>query len=367
MLPQQYQPEQYEALLKQKVKKTVDTVSAFKHIKPVVYASPAEGFRTRVEFRIWHNGDDLDYVMFNKALPKQPVVIKSFPIAVASITRLMPELKSYLLVSRELREGLFQVEFLATFKGDMLVTLVYHRALTEKWRIEGALLTRALDIRLVGRSKGQKLVISEDWIEEHYNFGDRAINYQYPEQTFTQPNYFINRAMLQWCCNEVGVSNTDLLELYCGIGNFTIALAAQFRQILATESSKRAIKAARYNCILNGISNVNLARLSAHETSMAISNTKKFRRLSTLSPSLNEHQLDTVLVDPPRSGLDRSTLMAVANFDRVVYFSCNPQTLQANLEKLIRTHTVTSFALFDQFPYTQHMECAVILIKRTYS
>ena len=60
----------------------------------------------------------------------------------------------------------------------------------------------------------------------------------------------------------------------------------------------------------------------------------------------------TVFVDPPRAGLDPATLSMVQRFDRIVYISCNPQTLVDNLQVLIRNYQITALAAFDQFPYT---------------
>jgi len=52
-------------------------------------------------------------------------------------------------------------------------------------------------------------------------------------------------------------------------------------------------------------------------------------------------------------------------FGRIVYISCNPQTLRENLAALAATHDIERFALFDQFPYTRHLECGVTLQRRT--
>jgi tRNA (uracil-5-)-methyltransferase len=71
--------------------------------------------------------------------------------------------------------------------------------------------------------------------------------------------------------------------------------------------------------------------------------------------------LDTVFVDPPRAGLDPATLECVRRFDTILYISCNPNTLRANLQALASSHSVSHFALFDQFPYTAHIECGVVL------
>jgi len=72
----------------------------------------------------------------------------------------------------------------------------------------------------------------------------------------------------------------------------------------------------------------------------------------------------TVLVDPPRSGLDAETLALVGGFDHALYVSCNPEALARDLGALGPSHEVVSFAFFDMFPYTSHAECAVRLRRR---
>jgi tRNA (uracil-5-)-methyltransferase len=65
-----------------------------------------------------------------------------------------------------------------------------------------------------------------------------------------------------------------------------------------------------------------------------------------------------------RAGLDPATEELLAAFDRIVYISCNPTTLHANLAGLSASHRITRFALFDQFPFTEHVECGVYLERR---
>jgi tRNA (uracil-5-)-methyltransferase len=73
--------------------------------------------------------------------------------------------------------------------------------------------------------------------------------------------------------------------------------------------------------------------------------------------------LTTLFVDPPRAGLDDTTRALAQRFDQIIYISCNALTLQRDLSELIKTHTIKHFALFDQFAYTKHIECGVILEK----
>jgi tRNA (uracil-5-)-methyltransferase len=156
----------------------------------------------------------------------------------------------------------------------------------------------------------------------------------------------------------------DLLELYCGNGNFTLPLARQFNHVIATELSKVSTRAARHNLSANSISNVEIIRLAAEEVVQAMAGEREFRRLRELPRPLADYQLETVFVDPPRAGLDQSTLAMVKEFPNVMYISCNPITLADNLSTLTISHRVTRFALFDQFPYTHHMECGVLLERR---
>ena len=79
---------------------------------------------------------------------------------------------------------------------------------------------------------------------------------------------------------------------------------------------------------------------------------------------LSSFDFGTILVDPPRSGLDAETLALVQQFDQVIYISCNPETLLDNLQELKLTQDLKRLALFDQFPYTHHAECGVVLHKR---
>ena len=64
------------------------------------------------------------------------------------------------------------------------------------------------------------------------------------------------------------------------------------------------------------------------------------------------------------SCLDEATLALAAQFERVIYVSCNPETLRANLERLSASHSIAAAALFDQFPFTPHIESGVLLVKK---
>jgi tRNA (uracil-5-)-methyltransferase len=357
-----FDPSNYPGLLAEKVAQFRLAFACFAIPEPEVFSSAPEHYRLRAEFRIWHQGDDLHYAMFNPENPKQPVMIEDFPVAATSIGGLMPRLKERLLGSQTLRGGLFRADFLGTLSGELMVTLVYHRRLGTGWELAARDLAAELGIQIVGRSRGQKVVLERDWLLEEFELNGRRLRYQQVEGSFTQPNGGVNRQMLGWACKQAAGLGGDLLELYCGNGNFTMALAPLFGKVLATELGKSSVHAAQYNLAANQVDNLALVRASSEEIADALAGRTVLKRMKDID--LASYRFSTVFVDPPRSGLDATTLAFVAGFDHILYISCNPQTLQENVAALQATHAVSAAAVFDQFPYTHHLECGLLLTRR---
>lgn len=361
MLPWETAPERYTALFEEKCDAVLADFASLNPPTPQRFTSTVDSYRVRAEFRMWHTDDELDYVMFDPAEPRTPVPIEDFPPALAPIRRLMPTLKGALRTNLTLRRKLFQLEFLASTLGEVMVTLIYHRALDDDWEREAETLAKALNVSIVGRSRKQKRVIGRDYIVDQVEVAGRDYHYRQYEQSFVQPNAPVNAQMLAWAVEQSQNSEGDLLELYCGNGNFTLPLSRCFGRILATELSKSGTRAALENMDANGVENVSVVRLSAEEVSQAMAGVRPFRRLAGLPVPLQEHDLRTVFVDPPRAGLDALTLDCVRGFEQILYISCSPTTLRVNLDALSSTHRIVSMAFFDQFPYTAHLESGVLL------
>lgn len=330
-----------------------------------VFQSPEQNFRMRAEFRIWHTDDDMFYAMFERSEDNQKQVIRidEFPIADKSINDLMPVLLKELKATEILSKRLFEVHFLATLKGEMLVSLVYRCTLNAEWEVAAKALYDKLNIKIYGRSRGQRVILTDDYVVEELKVFDRTYQYKQIESSFTQPNAQVCQKMLEWACNAAKQSDKDLLELYCGNGNFTLPLSTKFNRVLATELAKSSVYAAQWNIEQNQIDNIQVARLSAEEFTEAYNGEREFRRLQEAEIDITSYDFDTVFVDPPRAGIDDETLKLLQRFERIIYISCNPDTLQDNLKTLSSTHKVTKFALFDQFPYTHHVESGMLLEK----
>ena len=355
----------YQLQLDAKIERIHNQFSKFNPPELEVFASPEKNFRMRAEFRIWHTEDDMFYAMFERDADQQKVVVRidEFPIADQSINDLMPILLAELKAHELLSKRLFEVHFLATLNGEMLVSLVYRAPLHEEWETLAKQLADKLKIKIVGRSRGQKVILSDEFVVEELQVFDRKFKYKQIESSFTQPNAQVCQKMLQWACNAVENSQQDLLELYCGNGNFTLPLSLHFNRVLATELAKSSVYAAQWNIEQNQIDNIQVARLSAEEFTQAYQGEREFRRLQEAEIDISSYQFETVFVDPPRAGIDLETLKLLQGFESILYISCNPDTLFENLEVLTQTHKIQKFALFDQFPYTHHVESGVLLEK----
>ncbi|MGV3345683.1 tRNA (uridine(54)-C5)-methyltransferase TrmA [Enterobacteriaceae bacterium LUAb1] len=363
MTPEHLPIENYEAQLAEKINHLQTIMAPFSAPEAEVFRSPVSHYRMRAEFRIWHDGDDLYHIIFDQQT-RQRIRVDRFPAASQLINQLMPRLISALRNWHILRYKLFQIDYLSTLSGEIVVSLLYHRPLDTTWQqaaeiLRDTLRTEGFHVQLIGRATKTKICLDRDYVDECLNVGGKNILYRQVENSFTQPNAAINIHMLEWALDVTKAAKGDLLELYCGNGNFSLALAGNFRQVLATEIAKPSVTAARHNISVNQINNVQIIRMSAEEFTQAINGERQFNRLQGID--LKNYHCETIFVDPPRSGLDTETVKMVQTYPQILYISCNPATLCENLHVLTKTHDVSRLALFDQFPYTHHMECGVLL------
>ena len=349
----------YEAQVSYK-KQMISTLFESLHVKNFDYfTSASTHYRSRAEFRIWKEADTLSYAM-GSIDKKSTICIDHCPKVEKCIDELMAPLLKALEAEAILRERIFAVEFLASSEA-LLVTLIYHKPLDETWQNAAKILEQQFNIAVIGRSRGIKRVLSQDYVEERFEIKGETYRYRILEGGFSQPNRAMNQNMLNWTLGHLSDCE-DLLELYCGYGNFTIPLSRKFKKVLATEISKTSIKSALINCELNNVTNIAFLRMSAEELTSALNHERAFNRLKEVD--LDAYRFSHVFVDPPRSGMDEKSLVFISRFENIIYISCNPHTLKRDLEILSNAYTIEHFALFDQFPHTEHVESGVILKRR---
>merc|ERR1712150_111637 len=269
---------------------------------------------------------------------------------------------------RTIGQGLRSVQFHSTLSGELLACFVYHDGrlrmlkrgqrlpeeeqcdFSKAWVLAARELRSALmqelsgacagdRVDVVGRWKRRRLVVDHDFVTERFALADgRHLLYKQPEGQFSNPNSACEIHCLNWLCREAGEiwrecepNGAKLLELHCGGGNNTVALAPYFDEIVAVEINRVLAEVAEENLRTNGIVNVQLVRAPS----------------ATAKNVADHFAARAILVDPPRSGLDADTLEVVAKSEHVLYISCNPDALADNLDSLKGSHEVCSFAFFD--------------------
>jgi len=350
----------YQTQLQTKLALNAERFFPFYQGKITVFESLESHYRARSEFKIWHDGDVLRYAM-NHQEKGRVVFIEECPQVNEYIEELMPKLLRA-IDEKKMGFKLFGADFLSSSSGEIVVSLLYHRRLDSEWEVLAREIANLLNISIIGRSRKQKVVIGRDFIRETLHIAGEPYHFNYIENSFTQPNPRVNEQMIAWAMEQFSQTQGDLLELYCGAGNFTIPFAKIFDKVLATEVSKSSINAAKENMKLNSVTNIEFVRMSVEDFVGALDGVREYRRMKDID--INNYALSSIFVDPPRSGMDMASSLFSARHENIVYISCNPETLVRDLEILSKTHDIINMALFDQFPYTHHVEMGVKLKKK---
>ena len=139
-----------------------------------------------------------------------------------------------------------------------------------------------------------------------------------------------------------------ILDLYCGTGSIGIYVSDNCQSILGIEINKQAIKDANINKKINNIENIS------------------FKCGDVANIITSKDKYDTIIVDPPRSGLSKKTrkiLLEISN-NYIIYVSCNPITLVRDIKELSSKYELKDITLFDLFPNTYHVESISLLIHK---
>ena len=197
------------------------------------------------------------------------------------------------------------------------------------------------------RPSGESILQGRDYLFEQVE-GDRL---KVPAWTFFQPNAAaagaLRAAVLEALVPGAGQA---ILELYCGVGLFTLPVARTVRQVVAVDLSREAVSAARDNAASAGLSNTRFLCRGV---------------VDALPGLLQELSWDAILLDPPRTGLAPAAVEAIvrAGLQRVVYVSCDPATMARDLRLMLRHGgmSLRSVKTLDLFPQTHHVECVARL------
>jgi 23S rRNA (uracil1939-C5)-methyltransferase len=187
-------------------------------------------------------------------------------------------------------------------------------------------------------------------------------SYRLNAESFFQANDGLLSQLIDAAIGEA--KGETALDLYCGVGLFTLPLAQRFSHVIGVESDSAAAKFARDSLAGAGLTN---AEVATRDVGAWLDDVRRraLSRLSEASSAALQNQIDLILLDPPRTGAESRVIAGVLGLRprRISYVSCDPATLARDLKKLIAGgYLFASISSFDMFPQTHHVETVVHLV-----
>ncbi len=187
-------------------------------------------------------------------------------------------------------------------------------------------------------------------VDLQYSLPDFSVDMRFLPNDFTQVNSELNRLMVARAVELLDPQDDDrVLDLFCGIGNFTLPLATRAGSVVGVEGDKDLVARARENASRNGLKNVNYHTANLYEPLKH-------------EPWL-QGKFDKILLDPPRSGaFEVLEYLPKLGIRRIVYVSCYPGTLARDAGELVHVHgyRLLGAGVMDMFPHTAHVESIAI-------
>lgn len=211
---------------------------------------------------------------------------------------------------------------------------------------------------LNSNTRATNVVLGEDyrtlWGEDRLRDTLCGLEFTLSAPSFYQVNRDQAQRLYERAVELAGLTGTEtVLDLYCGTGTITLAMARQAGRVIGAEIVAPAIRDARRNAAANGITNAEFFCGDAGEIAQRLA-------AERLRP-------DVITVDPPRKGLEEEVIAAIAQMapKRVVYVSCDPATLARDVKRFGEAgYVLKTAAAVDMFPRTAHVECASLLVRR---
>ncbi len=210
-------------------------------------------------------------------------------------------------------------------------------------------------------------------IELSYSLPNQGLTLAFEPTDFTQVNLELNRRMIDQALRLLDPQPDErVLDLFCGIGNFTLPLARHARELVGVEGDAGLVARAEANAARNGIGNVRFFAADLYAPVQSHRDAQTGARAGAQAVPLSsapwfDPLFDKALLDPPRSGaLDVLDGLAASGVSRVLYVSCYPATLARDAAKLVGElgFRLEAAGAMDMFPHTAHLEAMALFERR---
>ena len=310
-----------------------------------VIADTPWGYRRRARLSLNYRPKEQKLQMgFRKSASSDIIDVKQCPILVPQLEALLPHIRACLESLQGLRH-LGHVELVQAGSGTLMI--LRHTAplsVQDKEKLECFSHSQGLSLFLAPQSE-----ILESISEESPWYDSNGLRLTFSPRDFIQVNEGVNQQMVARALEWLDVQPEDrVLDLFCGMGNFTLPLATRAANVVGVEGVPALVEKGRENALNNGLHNVTFFHENLEED-------------VTRQPWA-KNGFDKVLLDPARAGA-AGVMQHIIKLEpiRVVYVSCNPATLARDSDALLNAgYVIRRLAMLDMFPHTGHLESMVL-------
>ncbi len=306
------------------------------------------GYRriARIAVRYNEQTAQLD-IGFRAAFSQQIINIKHCLVLDKAIQPLLADLPTY-LAKLTAKKYIGHIEL---FSGSVTAMLIRHTVplpANDKLLLNDFCKANHCQLWLQGKDNPAPY-LTESPLTYPLTINQRPLILNYRMGDFIQVNPTINQAMVRQALNWLQLKpNEVILDLFSGLGNFTLPLATQAKQVIAIEVVASMVEATKYNALQNNLNNVECYQADLNQI---------------LSEQYwAKYNFSAILLDPPREGaVNIVKNMKKFNSKRILYVSCNPATLARDAKLLIEQgYQISKAGIMDMFPQTAHVEVMVL-------
>lgn len=341
--------QQHASIMLQQQSKRAALARLMKREVDEIIAGEPWGYRRRARLSLNYQPKTQQLQMgFRQASDKAIVEVVQCPVLVPQLEALLPAVRECLSALSALR-CLGHVELVLADNGPLMV-LRHTAALpaADREKLERFSQTHGLSLYLAPQSEILEHIHGEaPW------YTSDGLRLVFSPRDFIQVNDGVNQQMVRTALAWLDLQPEDrVLDLFCGMGNFTLPLATRAAHVVGVEGVPALVEKGRENAALNGLSNVTFFHENLEE--------------DVTRQAWAKHGFDKVLLDPARAGAPgvMPHIIKLAP-RRVVYVSCNPATLARDSETLLQAgYQIQRLAMLDMFPHTGHLESMVLFERR---
>ncbi|SBM12078.1 23S rRNA (uracil(1939)-C(5))-methyltransferase RlmD [Klebsiella oxytoca] len=322
-----------------------------REVDDIIAASPW-GYRRRARLSLNYQPKTQQLqIGFRKANSSEIVDVVQCPVLVPTLGALLPAVRECLSGLQSLRQ-LGHVELVQADNGPLMV-LRHTAALpaADKEKLERFSQSHGLSLYLAPQSEILEQIRGEaPW------YTSDGLRLVFSPRDFIQVNDGVNQFMVHTALEWLDIQPQDrVLDLFCGMGNFTLPLAKRAAQVVGVEGVPALVAKGQENAALNALHNVTFFHENLEE--------------DVTRQAWAKHGFDKVLLDPARAGAAGVMLHIIKLAPRrVVYVSCNPATLARDSDVLLQAgYTIQRLAMLDMFPHTGHLESMVLFEHKNHS